>query len=76
VYMCVCRGITEATVRQVGQRGALTPLAVIDALGLADSRCCGRCVRQVDDFVRVASDGALTAAPASAGRMRGLFGVE
>jgi bacterioferritin-associated ferredoxin len=58
VFLCSCLGISERTVKQVGEDGAVTPEALIVVLGLDDDRCCGRCVDSIEEFVQVAIEGA------------------
>lgn len=58
MYACICRGITESDVRRVGAAGVTDPAALISTLGLDDDRCCGRCVRRIDEFAELAWQGA------------------
>ena len=58
MYACICLAITEARVKDVGRAGTVAPSALIDALGLKDRNCCGRCARQLDRFVTLAWEGA------------------
>ena len=57
MYACICRGITEAAVRQAGHAGVIAPGALIMVLGLDDDACCGRCANRVQDFVALALEG-------------------
>lgn len=61
MYACVCRGITEAEVRDAGGAGVLGASDLIAVLGLDDEACCGQCVDRVDDFVSLAIEGATVA---------------
>ena len=56
MYACICRGVTELEVRGLGQAGIITPEALIASLGL-DDNCCGRCLREIDSLVLMASSG-------------------
>ncbi len=58
MYLCICRAISEDDVREVGRTGVTEPKDLIDALGLNDYRCCGRCLRGVEEWVRLAREGA------------------
>ncbi len=58
MYACLCLGLTEAQVREVGRAGTMTASALIELLRLEDPKCCGRCARQVDTFVTLAWEGA------------------
>ena len=73
MYLCLCRALTEEDVRAAGWAGARSAAALIAALKLDDRRCCGRCRRDIDSFVRfvdreLATDPttALTSLPAGA----------
>ncbi len=51
MYVCLCKGLTEADIqRAVGQEGR-TSDTVIAALGLDDEAACGRCLRDIDDLL-------------------------
>jgi bacterioferritin-associated ferredoxin len=56
MYVCVCKGIREETVRNLGRNGPVTPRQIVQELGLDGPQCCGRCLRTVDRFVRLAND--------------------
>ena len=58
MYACICRGITEAEVRQAGRAGLVSPDGLIRPLGLNDDACCGHCAERIQDFVAVALEGA------------------
>jgi bacterioferritin-associated ferredoxin len=64
MYVCSCKAITTADVRQAGRAGVLSSEALVAHFGLDDSRCCGRCLRQVERFVELAWEGARPAGPA------------
>jgi bacterioferritin-associated ferredoxin len=57
MYACVCRGLTEADVRQVGSRGAVSPDLLVTVLGLDHASCCGRCLRRLDELIALADEG-------------------
>jgi bacterioferritin-associated ferredoxin len=65
MYACLCRGVTEEQVRDVGSLGITAPGDLIELLRLDDDRCCGRCVMAIDQFVDLAVEGA-ACAPATA----------
>lgn len=56
MYVCGCRGITEADVRRAGEAGAITPDRLITVLGLAHPNCCGRCVDRIEQLVDLATE--------------------
>ena len=51
MYVCLCKGLTEADIqRAVGQEGR-PGATVIAALGLDDEAACGRCLHDIDDLL-------------------------
>ncbi len=67
MYLCLCKGITERAVRRLGQAGPVSAPGLLLALGLDDDHCCGRCAREIDEFVALAEEEA--AAPSYRGRV-------
>lgn len=57
MYICLCKGISEARVRELGQMGICSPADLAAAFGLEENVCCGRCLRNIDAFVAVATGG-------------------
>lgn len=57
MYACICRAISEAEVRRAGRAGMVAPEDLITLFGLRDPSCCGRCVRQIDRLVAIATEG-------------------
>jgi bacterioferritin-associated ferredoxin len=53
--MCLCKGLTEDDIRQSGHRGIITAEDLIEHLGLDDQCCCGRCIRDISQFVELAT---------------------
>ena len=51
MYVCVCKGISEARVQRLGAAGHVAAEPLINALGLRDADCCGRCELEIDEFV-------------------------
>lgn len=58
MYACICKGITEDQVRDVGSLGISAPGELISVLALDDASCCGRCVAHIEEFVELAREGA------------------
>jgi bacterioferritin-associated ferredoxin len=56
MYVCLCRGLKERDVRRAAREGHTTAEALVSRLGLDDPRCCGRCARNVVQFVELALD--------------------
>jgi bacterioferritin-associated ferredoxin len=54
MYLCLCKSVKEADVRQLAHAGMLAPEDLIVALGLRDAECCGRCADDMEDFIMVA----------------------
>jgi bacterioferritin-associated ferredoxin len=57
MYICLCKGISEDHVRQLGEWGITQPTDLIDVLELEDRACCGKCARNVTQFVELACEG-------------------
>ncbi|MGQ0810044.1 MAG: (2Fe-2S)-binding protein [Nitrospiraceae bacterium] len=55
MYVCLCKGLTESDVREAGQRGAVTACQLISAFGLKEDGCCGRCAKNIHEFVSIAA---------------------
>ena len=62
MYICLCKGISESKVRELGLAGICSPEALARALGLEEEGVCGRCLRNIE---------ALTALAASEAALRG-----
>jgi bacterioferritin-associated ferredoxin len=52
--------VTEADVRRLARDGVLTAPELIKHLGLAEKRLCGRCIREIAEFVELATVEELT----------------
>lgn len=55
MYLCLCRGINEARVQELGRAGMVTPCQLAQELRIKERDCCGRCLRDIDQFVAVAA---------------------
>jgi bacterioferritin-associated ferredoxin len=55
VYVCLCKGISESQVRACGRRGICSADALALALGLEEEGVCGRCIRNIDALVALAT---------------------
>jgi bacterioferritin-associated ferredoxin len=58
MFLCSCRAITEARVREAGERGIIDEEGLIEEFGLDAPECCGRCEREIGRFVAVARQSA------------------
>jgi bacterioferritin-associated ferredoxin len=55
MYVCLCKGLTESDVHGAGRAGIVAPEALLAYLRLDDDSCCGRCARELDRFVELAT---------------------
>ena len=55
MYLCLCKGITESDVREAGQEGVVMPGQLKAKFGLKDIGCCGRCSKNIHEFVQIAA---------------------
>ena len=56
MYLCLCKTVSDSHVRSLGGSGVCTPEELIDALGLDEPQCCGRCRRNIHKFVALACE--------------------
>jgi bacterioferritin-associated ferredoxin len=54
MYVCLCRGITEGRVRQLGRDGVVCPKALACELGIDEPGCCGRCLNNIGALAALA----------------------
>lgn len=54
MYLCLCKGVTEARVLGLAREGVTSAQELVTALGLRDKRLCGRCIREIEEFVALA----------------------
>ena len=67
MYVCLCKGLTEADIqRAIGQNGRASA-TVTAALGLDDEAACGRCLRDIDDLIAPTSGNGASLLPSLAG---------
>lgn len=55
MYLCLCKGITESDVRDAGRAGIVMPCQLKEKFGLKDSGCCGRCSKNIHEYVEIAT---------------------
>lgn len=55
MYLCLCKGITESDVREAGQEGFVMPGQLKAKFGLKEAGCCGRCSKNIHEFVHIAT---------------------
>jgi len=55
VYICLCKGISESQVRQLGLVGICSPDALARALGLEEEGVCGRWLRNIEALTALAT---------------------
>jgi bacterioferritin-associated ferredoxin len=55
MYLCLCKGLTESDVRRVCERVQGNPDTMVSVLGLDEEGCCGRCARNIEEFVNLST---------------------
>jgi len=56
MYVCICKGIREKDVQELGRAGVTCPKVLASTLEIDDKdNCCGRCLNNISDFVAIAS---------------------
>jgi bacterioferritin-associated ferredoxin len=55
MYLCLCQGITDSDVREAGRAGIVMPCQLRAKFGLKKPGCCGRCSKNIHEFVQVAA---------------------
>lgn len=56
MYICVCKGIKESDVEDLGRAGITCPKKLAATLGIDDEdNCCGRCLDNMSELVTIAS---------------------
>lgn len=68
MYVCLCKGITESDVREAGRAGLVMPCQLKSKFGLKQTGCCGRCAKNIHEFVEIAVQGASASCPSTADR--------
>ena len=67
MYVCLCKGLTEADIqRAIGQESRISARAIA-ALGLDDEAACGRCLHDIDDLLTPTAGNRASLLPALAG---------
>jgi bacterioferritin-associated ferredoxin len=57
MYICICKGIRESDVQELGKAGITCPKKLASTLELNDKKsCCGRCIKNIDKFVALAEE--------------------
>jgi bacterioferritin-associated ferredoxin len=54
MYLCLCKGISDSDIREAGQAGIVMPCQLKEMFGLKDPGCCGRCSKNIHEFVQIA----------------------
>jgi bacterioferritin-associated ferredoxin len=55
MYLCLCQGITDSDVREAGRDGITMPCQLKAKFRLKQRGCCGRCSKNIDEFVQIAA---------------------
>jgi bacterioferritin-associated ferredoxin len=56
MYLCLCKGITESDVREAGRAGIIMSGQLKAKFGLKKEGCCGRCSKNIHEFVQIATN--------------------
>jgi len=54
MYLCLCKGITDSDVREAGRAGCVMSCQLKARFGLKEVGCCGRCSKDIHEFVQIA----------------------
>ena len=65
MYLCLCKGITDSDVREAGQAGIVMPSHLKAKFGLKETGCCGRCSKNIHEFVQIATSARQALSPNS-----------
>ncbi|MGZ8406198.1 MAG: (2Fe-2S)-binding protein [Nitrospira sp.] len=60
MYVCLCNGISESDVREAGRAGCVMPCQLKSKFRLKQTGCCGRCAKNIHEFVEIAVQGTST----------------
>ena len=64
MYICICKGIRESDVQELGKAGIICPKKLASTLELTDKKsCCGRCIKNIDKFVVLAEEFSCSQSP-------------
>ena len=55
MYVCLCKGITDAQIQRELEKPDVSPGSIIKALGL-DLDCCGMCSENITDLINVSEN--------------------
>ncbi|MEP6933484.1 MAG: (2Fe-2S)-binding protein [Nitrospirota bacterium] len=55
MYLCLCKGITDSDVREAGRDGIVMACQLKATFGLKEVGCCGRCSKNIHEFVQIAT---------------------
>ena len=67
MYVCLCKGLTEADIQRANVQASGRSATVIAALGLDDEAACGRCLHDIDDLLTPTTGNAVSLLPSLAG---------
>ncbi len=65
MYLCLCKGITDSDVREAGQDGIVMSGHLKAKFGLKEPGCCGRCSKNIHEFVEIAMHAHQTSSPSN-----------
>ena len=65
MYICLCKGISESKIRELGLAGICSPDALARTLGLEEEDVCGRCLRNIEALTALATHAATLRGPST-----------
>jgi bacterioferritin-associated ferredoxin len=65
VYICLCKGISESKIRELGLAGICSADALARTLGLEEEGVCGRCIRNIEALTALATHEATLRGPST-----------
>jgi bacterioferritin-associated ferredoxin len=54
MYVCLCKGLTEADIRRMAPKRELCPETFKACFGFDDEECCGRCAEKLPELLAIA----------------------
>lgn len=63
MYLCLCKGITDSDVREAGRNGIVMPCQLKAKFGLKEAGCCGRCSKNIREYVQIATNACQASSP-------------
>ena len=65
MYLCLCKGINDSDVREAGRNVIVMPCQLRAKFGLKEAGCCGRCSKNIQEYVQIATSACQTPSPSA-----------